>query len=467
MRLTTLRRMSDDRRGQSLVIIALAMMVFMGVAAIAVDQGLAMADHRDIQAIVDSASIAGSRQYQFGGDVNAAHYIATAYLAANLGVAIPSSCTVTSCADGPYSVGTYTFTYSDSGTILDVALQHQRTPVLAGLMGIRSETVANGARARPSGPTVIGSNYAAAALGGDFAVGGGGVKSAASGNVSGPIYANGSIGANNGPHAIEVPNQVTNYDGTACSPTAASSLDYGPSGNPGGGTYTFVGPAIPPGTTRQNVAVPDAFDSVPPLPPPATFTTAAAALDGSGNWKPGTYNGFAPDNRGKLNPGVYKLVNNAAVDLSGLVQVTATAAGTPDPSGAVAFVFDHTDTGDVSIDTATLNGFEGSNTTGSVDPQGTHNFVLYGGPSNASGANTGFQHNISDFGPGSSPQMTGIIYMPNSSLGSHGNPSYAFYGSVYINDFSLKGGGNGSQVFLYICGLNAIAGNLSKGGLTR
>ena len=111
---------------------------------------------------------------------------------------------------------------------------------------------------------------------------------------------------------------MTNYDGTACSPTTASSLDYGPLGNPGGGSYTFVGPANPPATTNQNVAVPDTFDNVPPLPPPSTFTSAGAALDSSGNWKPGTYSGFAPDTRGKLNPGVYKLVNNGAVDLSGL-----------------------------------------------------------------------------------------------------------------------------------------------------
>ena len=164
---------------------------------------------------------------------------------------------------------------------------------------------------------------------------------------------------------------------------------------------------------------------------------------------------------------MYLLVNVANPDISGVVQFNAHGGhGNAAGSDAVAIVFDHTDTGQLTIGSVQLSGFEGSGP--SADTVGTHNFVLYGGPSNANDPNhSGFQGAISSLGPGNSPDITGILYMPNSSLSSNGNPSYTFNGSVYMSSYDLSGGGNGGQGFRFICDLNSIAGKATEGGLTR
>ena len=83
---------------------------------------------------------------------------------------------------------------------------------------------------------------------------------------------------------------------------------------------------------------------------------------------------------------------------------------------------------------------------------GTHNFVLFGG----NGA-TGFADSMS-VGPGATTDMSGIIYMPKVSYNSNGNSSPQFTGSVMVASMTVTGGGNGVQVFHWVCGLQAIAG---------
>ena len=145
------------------------------------------------------------------------------------------------------------------------------------------------------------------------------------------------------------------------------------------------------------------------------------------------------------------------------MQKTPGSSGGADGANAVAIVVDSTDTGNLTIGSVVLNGFEGT-----TDDAGTHNFALYGGPSNTSDpAHSGFQGAISSLGPGDSPRISGILYMPNSSLGSHGNPDYQFYGAVYMHDYDLDGGGNGSQGFQYICNLASISAVPTNGGLIR
>jgi hypothetical protein len=63
--------------------------------------------------------------------------------------------------------------------------------------------------------------------------------------------------------------------------------------------------------------------------------------------------------------------------------------------------------------------------------------------------------------------MSGIIYLPQSAYRSNGNSSPQFTGSLIVATMTVNGGGNGAQVFHWVCGLNAVAGQPWAGGLLR
>ena len=230
--------LKGGQRGQAIVIFALAFVVLFGLAAVAIDQGFAMADRRDLQVAADGASLAGTRQYSLGGNVNAAHFVAMQYLTAQFSQSIPGSCTAASCGDGPWTVGDYTFTFVDSGSsnqTMDVSVEHARTAFIGGAVGLGGATVGTGARARPAAPVNISAAYNVAALSGAFSIDGGGTSSP-SGNVTGNVYSNGPFGANNGPHAIRVATTLTGLSGSppslgACPGNNQTRVDYGPNGS--------------------------------------------------------------------------------------------------------------------------------------------------------------------------------------------------------------------------------------------
>jgi len=95
------------------------------------------------------------------------------------------------------------------------------------------------------------------------------------------------------------------------------------------------------------------------------------------------------------------------------------------------------------------------------DPAGTHNFFIYSGsgPSGYTGGVT--------IGPGAGTDMNGIIYLPQSAYVSDGNSSAKFTGSVIVATMTVRGGGNGAQVFRWVCGLNAVNLQATAGGLLR
>jgi hypothetical protein len=131
---------------------------------------------------------------------------------------------------------------------------------------------------------------------------------------------------------------------------------------------------------------------------------------------------------------------------------------------AVAIVIDSSDTGGLNLSQAVLNGLDdlyGSGYMGPRDPAGTHNFVIYGGsgPTAYAGGVT--------IGPGATTDMSGIIYLPKSAYVSDGNSSPQFTGSVIVASMTVQGGGNGAQVFHWVCDLNAVAGQPYSGGLLR
>ncbi|HUZ88141.1 MAG TPA: pilus assembly protein TadG-related protein [Candidatus Baltobacterales bacterium] len=457
----------QSQRGQAILITG-AMLVALTILGVLVfDAGLGMSDRRNLQAYADAAALAGARSYGPGG--NSAHWVAMEYLGSSLGFGLPTgSCaSPASCPAGSYTIAGYTVTLIDSWrvngildypSVLDVLISHRQPSIFARMIGFNTLTIAASARATTPGPQINGAAYAVAAVSGDAMINGGG---AAFQTVTGPVYAYGSFGANNGPHSTGVPSVQTNFDGTVCPGSPANRLDNG-GGSNGLNFHTTDGNPMP---ENSGIPPPTNYDNASPVPaaPTPMYFSAAAAQDGSGNWMPGIYNGFAPSG-GKMNGGVYKIINSPSLALGSITNTIHTPSGTSDPAGAVAIVLDSSDTGALDLSQAVLNGLDDLNPPGYVgvrDPMGTHNFVVWGG----NGANA-YTAGIT-IGPHAGTDMSGIIYLPKSPYVSDGNSSPQFTGSVMVASMTVQGGGNGQQVFKWVCGLNAIAGQPYQGGLVR
>src|SRR5216683_801213 len=396
------------------------------------DVGLSMSDRRNLQAYADAAALAGARSYGPAGPAPA-HWVALQFL------------------DSFRVNGIYNYP-----SVLDVLLQHQQPSIFARMVGFSLLKTAASARASTPGPQYDGATYAVAAVSGDANINGGG---AGFQTVGGPVYAYGSFGANNGPHATGVPPVQMNYNDQPCSPSVPNYLDNG--GGPNGLNYVTTD-----GSTLQNTTgTPwnDIFSNATPTTAGPIYLSAAAALDGSGNWMPGIYNGFAPSG-GTMNGGVYKIINSPSLNLGSITNTVHTASGTSNGTNAVAIVIDSSDTGGLNITQAVLNGLDdlyGSGYMGQRDPAGTHNFVIYGG----SGP-TAYTAGVT-IGPGAATDMSGIIYLPKSPYVSDGNSSPQFTGSLIVASMTVQGGGNGAQVFHWVCGLNAVNDQRYSGGLLR
>jgi Flp pilus assembly protein TadG len=456
-----------SRRSQSgqAVVIVVAIIVALTVLGVMVfDAGLAMSDRRNLQAYADAAALAGARSYGPGG--NNAHWVAMEYLSSSLGFNLPAgACSGGgNCPAGTYSVTGYTITLSDTWrvngifnypSVLDVVISHQQPSIFARMLGFSTLTAAASARATIPGPQFNGSAYAVAAVHGDALINGGG---AAFQTVTGPVYAYGSFGANNGPHSTGVPPVQTNYDGKRCNGDPANHVDNGGTNN------SLNYHPTDPGTIPQNpnIAPPNNYDNASPHAPAFVYTSAAGAQDTYGNWNPGIYNGFAPSG-GKMNGGVYQIINASNLALGTITNTVWTTSGMADPTGAVAIVLDGSDTGALDLSNAVLNGLDDLNAPGYKgvrDPMGTHNFVIWGGGSNPYTAGV-------TLGPHVTTDMSGIIYLPNAPYVSDGNASPSFTGSLVVQSMTVHGGGNGQQVFKWVCDLNAVAGQPYDGGLVR
>ena len=460
-------RSHESEHGQAIVIVAAIVVVLFIFGALVFDVGLAMSDRRDLQAYADAAAIAGSRSYT-PTDVNAAHWIAMQYLVGPLGFSLPTgNCTSSSvCPAGTYTVtSTYTVQLADSTlpgwfypTALDVVITHQQPSIFSRIMGFSQLTSAASGRGAKPGPQRTGAAYALAAVSGDAQINGGG---AAFQTVTGPVYAFGNFGANNGPHSTGVPSTQTNYDGTTCSGSPTNQVDLGGSSD----SLAYHTTDGLPLTTGFNKTAPTTFDNTSPTSAGPTYTTVGAAKDAMGHWKPGIYNGIFPSG-GTMNGGVYKIINASSLSLGSITNTVHTASGMVDTTGAVAIVLDSTDTGTLDISSAILNGLDdlypaNYNGTATRDPLATHNFVIYGG--NGAGA---FSGSVS-VGPGATTDLSGIIYLPRVAYSSHGNSSPQFTGAATFASMTVSGGGNGAQVFHWVCGLNAVQALGNGGGLIR
>src|SRR5579864_5520908 len=452
-----------SQRGQAVAIVAAMLVALTVLGVMVLDVGLAMTDRRNMQAYADAAALAGARSYGPGTD--RAHWVAMEYLGSSLNFGLPvGACTgAGSCPAGVYAVSGYTISLSDSWrvngildypSVLDVVLAHRQPSIFARMVGFSTLTAEASARATTPGPQFNGANYAVAAVSGDAMINGGG---AAFQTVTGPVYAYGSFGANNGPHSTGVPSVQTNFDGSTCPGSPANHLDNG-GGNNSLDYHTTDGSSMP---QNPDIAPPTQYENAAPVPPNVVYNSAAAAQDANGHWKPGIYNGFAPSD-GTMNGGVYKIINASSMALGNITNTTYTASGMTDPAGAVAIVIDGSDAG-LDISQAMLNGLDDLNPpnfVGPRDPMGTHNFVIWGGGANPYTAGL-------TIGPHATTDMSGIIYLPKSPYVSDGNSSPSFTGSLIVQSMTVHGGGNGQQVFKWVCGLNAVAGQPYDGGLVR
>jgi putative Flp pilus-assembly TadE/G-like protein len=455
--------------GQAVVIVAAIIVALIVMGALVFDVGLATTDRRNLQAYSDAAAVAGARSYT-SASVAGAHWVAMQYLTGPLGFALPTgSCNNSStCPAGTYTVGPYTVQLADSTlpgwaypTALDVVITHQQPSIFSRIMGFANITVSASARGAKPGPQLTGAAYALAAVSGDAQINGGG---AAFQTVTGAVYAFGNFGGNNGPHSTGIPSKLTNYDGTTCAGSPANQVSLGGSSD-SLNYHTSDNPPNPPATQNVNQPVPTTFDNASPTSAGPTYTTVGAAKDGLGHWKPGIYNGIAPSG-GLMNGGVYKIINDTtSLSLGSITNVIHTASGTEDSTGAVAIVLDSSDTAGLDISSAVLNGLDdlhpASYSGGPRDPLGTHNMVIYGG--NGAG---GYSQSVS-VGPGATTDLSGIIYLPKVAYSSHGNSSPQFTGAATFASMTVNGGGNGAQVFHWVCGLNAVAAAGSGGGLIR
>jgi Flp pilus assembly protein TadG len=108
------------QRGQAIVLIALMLTVLTGMAAIAIDGARAYALRRDMQAAVDSASLAAADRLQQSGSYVSAEQAATSNFGSNLRLYTAPSCTAYgSPGASPWTV---TCTFSD-GTVLTQVVQ--------------------------------------------------------------------------------------------------------------------------------------------------------------------------------------------------------------------------------------------------------------------------------------------------------------------------------------------------------
>lgn len=450
-------------KGQALIFVAIIMVSIFGMAALAIDAGFTQAERRNLQAQADDAALAGTRAYLSGAGTDTVHYIAMQYVGRSIGASLPVSGCIGSaiCPAGTYTIGDYAVTMQDPASyVLDLSITHTQASFFGRVFGANTLTAGAAARAQPPGPVASNSLYALAAVSGAALINGGG---AATQVVGGNVYAYSSFGANNSPHTTGIPPVPTDPGGTACPGAAATHVDVNGTGN--GLQYSYTSGSTPPPVS--NVAPPALPDGSAPTLAPGyqTFTTLSQARDAAGNWLPGLYNGIFPSG-GLMNPGIYKITNASNISFGSIANASATAPATENTNGAVAIILDNTDTGTLDISNATLNGLDDLHPAfpqyvGPRDLEKTHNFLIWGGNGPA-----GYKGSMT-VGPGATTNLSGIIYLPQTAYNSNGNSSPVFNGSFWVASMTVNGGGNGQQLFNWVCNLSAENSNALRGGLVR
>ena len=295
MRRSVRRRHSG---GQALVVMALLAVTLFGFTAIALDQGVGMSDRRDLQAIADSAALAGSRSLAQGKD--AGHQVAIQYLARNLGLnpAGVSGCTGSlsgQCPASSYTLGNYVLTVADGTGAMDVSIQHTRRTLVAGVLGITTAVTASAAR--------TGSVACVLCV----------LEPSASGALQ--VTGSGSISVTGGNVVVD------SASASALKLTGSGSISASGANLVVGGASTTGTGSITPAATSGASPVPDPLSAL--VAPTVAGSAAPYSLVGSSNAtiNPGVYSSMSVVGSGSLtlNPGIYVLTGTMGVTGSGSI----------------------------------------------------------------------------------------------------------------------------------------------------
>jgi Flp pilus assembly protein TadG len=287
--------------GQALVVLALVGMVMLSFGAYAVDQGMSMSDRRTLQAVADSAALAGARSLSSGAST--ANYVAMQYLARSLGFTVPATCNGASCPAGGYTpTGSgYTLTLADGTTTLDVSVSHSRRAMLAGVMGMSTAVTGSGSRASTSQSTV-GSACVVCLL-----------DPSASGALS--VTGSGGLSITGGNLAVD------STSATAATITGSGSISTSGSNRVVGGYQVTGSGGFSPAPSTGATTVSDPLSGL--TPPTVVGTASSYSLTGSGSAtiSAGMYSSISATGSGTLtlNPGIYVLTGKMSVTGSGSI----------------------------------------------------------------------------------------------------------------------------------------------------
>ena len=410
------QRISRRRRqgGQALVVLALAGLAIFSFGAYAVDQGMSMADRRNLQATADAAALAGSRSLSSGAAT--ANYVAMQYLANNLNFTIPATCNGTNCPAGSYTpTGSgYTITFADGTSTLDVIVSHSRSTLIAKMMGVSTAVTGSGSRAgsvtaaMPCAMCILDTNGSGAL---SMTMSGGGVT------VTGGTLL------------------IDSSSGTAAKIVGSGTVTT--SGTTVVGSYQVVGSGSFTPTPTTGVAV--ASDPLSGVAAPSVGGTASAySLVGtSGTINPGIYSSISATGAGitlTMNPGIYVITGSFSV--TGSVSVTGngvllffgcssypTACAANQSGGSLSL----TGSGTFSLTAPTAS------TCSSIPATCSYQGMLVYYDRNNTSA-------ISIVGNGTGP--SGTIYAKSSTLTLTASGGGTVSSAVVVKDVSLVGSGN-------------------------
>jgi Flp pilus assembly protein TadG len=295
---------------------ALCSVLLIGMAAIAVDQGMAYADRRGLQSATDAGALAGARSATRGA--TAVNHVAMQYLGKDLGFILPVSgssggsavtcSSTTACPDGTYQVTSrgYSITLVQSHGYLDVSVRHTRPTLLAGVIGFATNSAGASSRVVAS-PTCVICVLNPTANDTAFIEGSGGftlTSTTGEGIVvnssdASALHAQGS-GRLSAP-AVSVVGSCMVGSGSSGSPGQCSSSQFSPAAVPGGQ------PALDP-----LAGLP------PPIPPPTNPVPSAIDRPSTSPLQPGVYNELritgSETSDMVLSPGVYVITGGVYIN---------------------------------------------------------------------------------------------------------------------------------------------------------
>ena len=377
-----MRGLLGREEGQTLILAAFGMTVFLLAAGLGVDMGYLRYQKRLQQAAADSAAIAGASELKFtGSSVTTAAKTDSKTNGYEDGVANVTVTVNSPPADGPHSgVGGY----------VEVRVAKIQPTFFMRIVGVNTETIT--ARAVAALGTSKGCIYT-------LKTGVDGVTSTGSGAIS---AINCSI-----------------VDDGNLRLTGSGSINAASVGVTGTVTKTGSGTITPTATTITPAADPLSFLTPPPTTPCDHASQVKITGASAATLSPGVYcGGIAITGSGNItfNPGNYVLTGNNGLDISG--------SGSINGSGVMIY-----NTGTGNID------FTGSSPVTLTAPTtGTYAGILfYQDPSNTTAADlsTGSGNN----------NLQGALYFPKAALKMTGSSSINENTLIIVSTFTLTGSG--------------------------